>query len=64
MMADQYEEMPAAGKATTAGAGSAGLPAGNYADMQNTLSSLMIQKQNVSNKVLLAIERQTYFYLT
>ena len=56
--------MPAAGKATTAGAGSAGLPAGNYADMQNTLSSLMIQKQNVSNKVLLAIERQTYFYLT
>ena len=47
---DQFDAMPAAGKATTALGGPGGLPQGGYVDMQNTLSSLMIQKQNLENE--------------
>ena len=41
-------EMPAAGKASIHGAAAERLPQGEINDLQNTLSALMIRKQNVS----------------
>ena len=42
------DEMPPAGKASMAGTAAQTLPGGDLTNMQNTLSALMIQKQNVS----------------
>jgi len=42
MNPQQYDEMPAAGKASLAGAFAQNLPGGSLAQMQNTLSALII----------------------
>ena len=45
-----YDEMPAAGKASKSGYASNGPGGGGLANMQNTLSALLIRKQNLENE--------------